>query len=336
MRMKFTKNFVFIGIFTVLSGMAYAVDSPQFESGDWKGKFNGLFQLWGIGNYEKPTNHQYLRIRRAEIKLSGSYLKDWKYFLMIDPARLLRAPGSSQPPIGNALQDFGVGYPPAENFEITVGQFKPPITAEGLDPSSGLALPERSLLTRVYDERRELGLRLSYKQENWNVASMLSTGVPVSADESQTLQDLNTRAEWNPQKDSSIGAFITIGKWSYSKKGRWGLNLRTKEEKFELSAEYVQGKDGARHSKGFTTEIGYWLQEDLEPIFRLELFSPDQSIKTSGKAQTLGVNYILSKSNLKLQFAVSALQHMAAPNGSPVFSKGSIHKLAVIAFQASI
>jgi len=82
-----------------------------------------------------------------------------RYFLMIDPAKLVPAPGGPNIAAKNMVQDFGLSYAIVPELELTVGQFKAPTTAEGLDSSGDLSLPERPLVGRTFGDKREMGIR---------------------------------------------------------------------------------------------------------------------------------------------------------------------------------
>src|SRR4051812_32802386 len=58
-------------------------------------KFNALLQGWSIQNQNESANDQRFRLRRAELKLSGTVADSSKYFFMIDPSRLIVPPGGT-------------------------------------------------------------------------------------------------------------------------------------------------------------------------------------------------------------------------------------------------
>jgi hypothetical protein len=92
-------------------------------------KPNATVQVWGIGNEKTSSKNQNIRLRRVEFKVSGSVADAGKYFLMVDPARLIPPPGGKNISADNMLQDFGVSSEVMPGFELTVGQFKAPQTA---------------------------------------------------------------------------------------------------------------------------------------------------------------------------------------------------------------
>ena len=329
-----------IALILGMSVPAFALESSynQFELGNvMDAKFNALLQGWSVQNQNTSRSDQNLRLRRAELKLSGSIAKAPKYFMMVDPAKLVPPPNGSPISADNMIQDMGLSYVVASGFEVTVGQFKIPTTAEGLLSAGDLSLPERSLIGRTLGDRRETGIRVSYKTNAWNATSMLSSGRSISGLGQGMINDLDNRIEITPVKNLGMGIFAVLGDgFDYSRKGRWGVNGRYSLGKFYIRDEYSQAKDGPVQSHGLVGEFGYWVSENLESIVRYETYSPNQAMQNSGKAETLGVNYYFRNYFSKLQLAASALQNMAASNGSPVMAPGTNNHEVTLAVQTAI
>ena len=300
-------------------------------------KPNVLLQAWTLGNENDSSKNQTLRLRRAELKISGKIADAPSYFFMIDPAKLIPPPGAPNIAAKNMFQDFGLSYAIVPEFEVTVGQFKAPTTAEGLDSSGNLPLPERSLVGRTFGDRREMGIRAAYKAEKWNAATMLSAGRAVSATGEGMANDLHTRIEATPIEGLGVGTFLTLGGGiDYTAKGRFGLNGRYRLGDADLRAEYARASDKGVDSEGMTTEAGYFVTENFEPVMRYEVFRPNPGFASMAKAETIGVSYFLRDYNSKIQLAGTAMQNMAAPNGSPAATNGVNNKLVTLALQASL
>lgn len=299
-------------------------------------KLNSTFQTWSMANSHHASTEQNWRLRRAQFKLSGQIGEPSRYFLMVDLARLITLPGAKPAPRSSVLQDVAAAYSFAPGWEVTAGQFKTPTTAEGLDSSADLALPERSLIGRTFGNRREIGAKLGYKAALWNASAMLATAQTLSSDTFGTLDDLHGRVEYTPTKIASVGAFATLSDFEYEARGRWGVNARARVAKSDLRAEYAQGRDGAVQTRGATAEAGYWITENFEPVARIETFETSSSPNYTGTAETIGVNYLFRDFNTKLQVAGTAMQHMAAPQGSPVLSKDAANQMVTVALQATL
>jgi len=329
---------------TVAASFAQAaVETPMVQMSETStARLNGLFQAWINGEQSPTPRDQPYRLRRAEMKLTMAYKDTNKIFFMVDPARLIPAPGASPMPANVMLQDLGVSTAPLAGLEVMAGQIKIPTTAEGMDSSSELPLPERSVIGRVFGDRRELGVRANFRQALWNASTMISSGTALNFPTAPTpaLNWINA-AEWTPVREVGIGGFVFLsnanGNFGYDQRGRWGLHARYRPGNADLRAEYAQGKDGAVQSAGMTTEAGYWFTPAFEAVARFEAYSPNERFFSNpGKAETLGVSYLLRDYNTKLQLAASALQNMSAANGSPGFAAGAEFQLVTFAVQTSI
>ena len=120
-------------------------------------KLNLLLQPWFVADSTSTAAKNNFRARRTEVKLSGNLNPDSRWFVMFDPAKSLKTGAVASSNDNKILQDLGAVYQPLSGFEVTGGQFKIPTTAEGLDPSGDLPLPERSLMGRTYGDKRQLG-----------------------------------------------------------------------------------------------------------------------------------------------------------------------------------
>jgi hypothetical protein len=299
-------------------------------------KFSALIQGWAVGNDHSTVKDQNIRLRRSELKLGATVARDLKLVFMADPSRLIPPPGTLSPSADNMIQDVIVGYTVLPGLELSAGQFKIPTLAEGLDSSAELPLPERSLITRTLGDRREMGAKAAYRYNQFQVASMVSSGRSLSQKGERAFNDLDTRFEYAPTRDASLGTFVVAGnQFDYSKKGRWGLNGRYAYHDASFRAEYAHGKDGAVHTDGMTTEVGYNISENLQPVVRFEAYHPNQRSGQWAEAETIGVNYFMRASMTKLQLAASALHNLSAVNGSPALAAGQTNAEVTLAAQAA-
>ena len=247
-----------------------------------------------------------------------------KFLLWLaDPAKLIPPPGGHSIAAVNLVQDFGLAYRFLPGLELSAGQFKIPTTAEGLDPSAALLLPERSLIGRTLGDKREMGMKLSYQSDAWNVATMISTARTLQTEGSILPHDWITRLEVLPLKDLGLGGFINLGDFGYSQKGRWGLNARYEIQKFKVRTEFAQGLDSGNLTSGATFESSYAWNTLFEPVIRYEIFSSGKSLNGLSTAKSLGLNYYLKQFYAKLEASASLLQNMTAANGTPMFANGA-------------
>jgi hypothetical protein len=136
-------------------------------------KISGDAQLWftqmldnnlrlnskaGKGYYNLRSEFQenMFGIRRIELKASGKITEEVEYEVMFDPSI---ATGTSNPSI---LQDAAITWKVADSLSLRMGQFKNMQTLEGLTSSTEILFAERSQLGRVFGDKRDRGVVLTY------------------------------------------------------------------------------------------------------------------------------------------------------------------------------
>lgn len=113
-----------------------------------------------LGNFVGANT---VRLRRAEIKLSGKVNSDWAFEVMLDPAKAIVSTANAASPNTNdakILQDLAVTFTGFKGWELSLGQKKIILTEEGVRSSSELDFPERSQIVRAISDRREAGFFL--------------------------------------------------------------------------------------------------------------------------------------------------------------------------------
>lgn len=310
-----------------MSSFADDVREPVLSN---KGKitYNGLLQTWLWNDTTAAAAKTGFRLRRAEMKVSGSVADSTRWVLMIDPAKTLSADD------GKVLQDAIIGTTLMTDLELLVGQFKTPTTAEGLDSSAELLLPERSMVARAYGDKREPGAMLTYKFEGLKFSAMVGNGKGPNTDDDTTAKDLNLRAEVAPIETVRVGLFTTAGDFGYGTKARWGASTRFAMDAILALAEYVEAQDAGKRNRGWAVAAGYTLLDTIQPAARFETLTAKDGVV--GTAGTVGVNYLLSRHNAKFAIAYSILADLAGNSGTPKVAKDSSGGLLVLGFQASI
>ena len=325
---------VIASVMSSLSPFSQAAESQSLAVGTGSAKFNGLFQTWLVNDTAAATTTN-IRLRRSELKLSGSVIEDTRWFVMMDPAKSLKTGAVSGSNDNKILQDLGVAYSITSEFELVAGQFKIPTTAEGLDSSAELPFTERSLVAKTYGDKREPGVMLTYKTSNWKIATMASNGQAANVDDTTANKDLNVRFDWMPIPSLAFGAFTTAPDFSYGTnggKGRWGVNARLLLDDLTLRAEGVLANDLGTFSRGWVLDAGYQLG-DYQPVARY--YSLDNSTVVGTEA-SFGLNYYLSKNNSKIQATYGILNNLSGSNGSPSLAPDMNGTLFTLAFQAAI
>src|SRR6478609_5403076 len=105
-----------------------AEETMQIATG--KAKFNGLLQTWFLTDSSNPSVANNFRVRRTELKFSGSVVEHSRWFIMVDVAKTLSTGPISQTNDNKILQDIGVAWIANENFEMIIGQMKNLTSAE--------------------------------------------------------------------------------------------------------------------------------------------------------------------------------------------------------------
>ena len=310
---------LFVGIIGFLSLSAQAAEGP---------KVGALLQAWTINDTTDPTANFNFRLRRAEIKVTGSVADNTRYFVMIDPAKNL--PDGSNTKI---LQDLGVAFNVTPEVELIAGQFKILTVAEGLDSSSELLLPERSMIGRVYGDRREPGLLVAYKHEIIKLSGMIFNGQGTNTNDKNNPKDIALRAEVTPIDMLHLGAFTQAGDFKYSDKGRWGTNASLSYESLILRAEYVHATDLGISTDGWYADAGYLIGENFEPLLRWDSLS---LMDTTAHAPSVGLNYFIKKHNSKIQASLTSLNNTAGSNGSYKYSPSNKGTLFLLNFQTAL
>lgn len=298
------------------------------ESGLGKVKFNGLLQGWYAGgNGGVPDT---FRIRRAELKFSGEIVKDVRWTVMFDLAKALSlhrtsiAGSLTSVNINQNSRIFQEGFitlSHLKNANIQVGQFKAPLSQEGLQSSSTLDTVERALFLTDRSrggglgDFREIGIMAFGplgKQFEYQIGVFNGTG------ETQNDVDLN-------EEKAVIGRFIfkpsaikglqlgTSGAYAPAtgvlndRHHRLGADAVFQRDKLRLKSEFMTGIDGEVHRRGFYAHAGYRFMPKLEWIVRFDTFDPHTGSENTAATVTerdyvTGFNYYIKENNFKLQF----------------------------------
>lgn len=288
-------------------------------------KLGALLQFWVV-NDSTGTNLNN-RIRRSEIKLSGSVVETTRWFAMFDPAKTMRSGAVAQTNDNKILQDFGMGYSLTPELEIVVGQFKTPTTAEGLDSSGELILPERAYTARQFGDRREPGVMVTYTMPSVKFSLMESNGQGTNVDDTtaRNEKDLHFRIDGTLSQNVKAGAFTTAGDSETQTKARYGLNARGLFDAILIRLEGVRANDAGVWTTGGVVDLGYQVSDTLQTVMRWDVL--EGAVGGGGTytaaASTLGFNYFLAKHNSKLQLAYTHLNNMQGGSASAVSSPGT-------------
>lgn len=299
------------------------------ESGFGKIKFDGLLQGWfGAGDRGFSDT---IRIRRAEMKFSGEITPKARWTVMFDVAKALSSnntfttingtqvvTNTSPNQASRILQDAFITLNYIKDVQVDIGQYKIPLSQEGLQSSSALDTVDRALF--MSDRARGGGLG-----DIRDIGVMFSGGVTKNADYQigffNGVGENQNDTDRNDQK-AVIGRFVvrpsfvrglqvgTSGAWGNGRgllrKDRLGGEIVYARDKFKFKSEVMGGVDGDIHRLGFYQHFGYRFTPKIEGIFRFDSWDPDRRRETSSANVTerdyiVGLNYYILENRLKFQ-----------------------------------
>lgn len=298
-------------------------------------KVGALLQSWLYNDTTTTAARPDFRIRRAELKASGRTSETTRWFLMIDAAKSLSTGPVVSTNDNKILQDIGVAFMVIPDLELTVGQFKTPTTAEGLESSAELLLPERSAAARTYGDVREPGAMLTYTHDMWKVRTMVSNGQSTNVSDNNAPKNIAMRIDAQPTERFQFGGFTSAQDFRYNARGRIGLNAGYTNDKWLLRAEGVAGKDYSVRSNGWVADVAYMLCPNFQAVGRVEGLNPNTSKDDSGNAETLGLNYYIAGNKAKIQASYSWLQDFVWSSNALNYRTGK-GTLFILAFQAAM
>jgi phosphate-selective porin len=288
------------------------------------------------------------RMRRAEFKAQGDIVPELiTYSLMIDPARMLEfrstdvevegqepaptAPGTVtvQQPASSApytvLQDYFITLQ-SEYVDFSMGQFKIPVSLEGVTSSSKIVFPERSLASRAYGDRREIGLRFEKKiGDYFGYHAGIYHGSGQNRLDNDVDKDAALRLEAYPIEGVTVAAvgYATIGDRDESSRDRLEFDARYDENSILVQGEYIHGWDaaggGATEGHGWYAMAGYTFLDSIQPVFRYGQVDLDLEADDSTVTQIdAGVNYLFRKHEAKIGLAASFLRPDTGPKHTDI------------------
>lgn len=268
-------------------------------------KFGGLIQGWYAAGDAGFSDT--FRIRRAELKVTGELAKKYGWVLMIDPAKSLAVNSGTVNQASRVLQDAFITVAVPHGATLQVGQYRVPLSREGLEPAAALDTVERALFLSDrarggnYGDIRDIGVSLRGTlggRYDYNV------GVFNGSGESQNDTDREDRKALIGRFGAQMPGGLRIGAsgaWggtdtTGSRRNRLGGELLYLRGPLKLAAELMTGTDGLLDRRGYYLHAGYRFRPRLEGIVRVDGWDPDTSrntgLATSNETDyTIGLNY---------------------------------------------
>ncbi|HEY2974828.1 MAG TPA: porin [Pyrinomonadaceae bacterium] len=302
------------------------------KAGSGRIKFDGLLQAWLIGG--NGGFRDTFRVRRAELKFTGELTPEIKFTVMIDPSKALSLNNTFTTIAGTTvlkdtsvnqasrvLQDAFITLTYFKKMSVNIGQFKVPLSLEGLQSSAGLDTAERALFVSdrarggAFGDIRDIGV-MAYGALNKRVDYQI--GFFNGSGENQNDVDKN---------DSKAVAGRLVVRPAFAKglqiggSGAWGNGQRNDRPRRDrlggeflfvrrgltLKSELMTGVDGDVHRRGYYGHIGYRFRPRLEGVFRVDTWDPDvrqesNAINVRERDYVTGFNYNLKENQVKFVF----------------------------------
>jgi hypothetical protein len=301
-----------------------------------------LAQGWFVidDNTRASDTGIYFRVRRAQLKFSGDIVKDtFSYLVLLDGAKTLRfgtannvltsAPADTSP-----LLDFMVTAKSAI-ADVSIGQWKSPISYEGVSSSAELLMPERAYTSRYFGDNYDLGIRADKKFEYVKYSLQLIQGGNANQQDQNRQKELALRLEFTPTKGVMVGGagLLSVGQRANQTDG----SIKTRDiveadvaidmDGLLARGELLWGWQGATSdnapkrikSRGMMASLGYTIANKVQPVVRLSYLDVDQPTNGTGAGQPLmgkfgipsdeirgyefGVNYLIDGKFAKIQAA---------------------------------
>jgi len=329
-----------------------------------------LLQAWFIDDVSSGKNAagedttvstlSTFRIRRAEISASGEMIPKFvKYKVMFDPSRVrdtlataiavnaAGAPVTVSTPVSalSTLQDFYITFQ-STFADVSIGQFKIPISWEGFNSSAKILLPERAFVSNFFGDKRDLGLRAEKTFDKVGYVAGIYNGAALDNFDNNNQKDLSLRLEGYPIKGMTIAGVVydSVGyRTRAGTKDRWEADFRYETGPFLAQAEYIRAVDvkaadatacknaaGKCTAQGGYLALAYKLKDlgegnwkgDLQPVVRVGFYDNDVDNPASDALQAaeiervdyeVGANYYLRSHEMKLQASYDR-QHFKNPD----------------------
>jgi Phosphate-selective porin O and P len=295
------------------------------------------------------------RIRRAEISASGEMIpKFLRYKVMFDPSRVrdtltrvnavdaAGAPVVVSTPVSalSTLQDLYITFQ-SELADVSIGQFKIPVSWEGFNSSAKILLPERAFVSNLFGDKRDLGLRVEKTFEKVGYVAGIYNGAALDNFDNNNQKDLSLRLEVYPVKGMTIAgvAYDSVGyRTRAGTKDRWEADFRYETGPFLVQAEYLRAVDvnkaeakdcknagGKCTAQGGYAALAYTLKDlgtgnwqgSLQPVVRVGFYDNDvdnpatdamQAAEIERMDYEVGANYYLRHHEMKLQVSYDRQQ----------------------------
>jgi hypothetical protein len=266
------------------------------------------------------------RIRRAEVALRGEIIpKRVKYNLMGDLGKeILKKSQVVEDEEGNpigvdkdddaVLQDAWVAYALPNGADIQVGQYKTPISLEGFNSTAKLYFPERSIVSRNFGDKRDIGVSIIQRKETFLYMLGYFNGGNLNELDKDNTKDITGRFEAYPKKGLTlaVASLVQVFNEEDSQKTRFEVDAKYEKKLLVLVSELHMATDGDKPSAGayLAGLVPLPFDDRLQFGGRYSLLLRDLRVAADEKLDslqelTLGANLYLKEHQAKLQASLS-------------------------------
>jgi hypothetical protein len=306
-------------------------------SGFGKVTFGGLLQVWYQEN--TPSVDRTFRIRRTELRLSGTLARRARWTVMIDPSRALDfiqdstivndsivVPTAEVNQASRILQDAYISIDFGQSFHVDAGQRKVPLSLEGLQSSAELKTVERALMFsnrgRGGDlaDVRDVGVmahgrvtpRVDYQvgvfnglgenQNNVAAKDALAVAARVVVRPSVPGLQFGASGGVNGRMDAEERRIRP-----FEPRNRLGIDGYFQRGRWTAQSELMVGRDDEQTRLGTYALAAYRITPLVEGVARVDFFNPDSSRDHDPSTAyeqldfLVGANVYLIENRLKFQ-----------------------------------
>ena len=269
-------------------------------------KIGGLLQLWYShdetrGNESGKADS--FRLRRTEFMLSGKALPEVAWAVMFDLSKDLGTSDGIIDQETRILQDYNIDFGYIPHHIVSIGQFKLPLTEEGLRSSVMLDTIERSFIGRTFGDQRDIGIQVRGIWKYVDYWLGIFNGSGQNQLDVNDYKDISGRIVLKPFKDLEIGISGLTGRTGTtpSDRNRLGGELRYEYNDLSFKGEYMKAKDSKLEREGWYTQVGYFMPflPQLQGVFKYEEFEDADNLEE--RDITVGLNYFINQDQVKLQ-----------------------------------
>lgn len=293
-------------------------------------KLSSLAQAWFVmedgtniatdAANRKVDTTMYFRLRRAYFTMTGEVVKDRVGFnLVLDGAKAMKftsvntggtVTGYSPPSDTSILLDAMLTFKTCIT-DVSVGQWKSPISYEAGTSSAELLLPERAFTTRYFGDNYDAGIRLDKKFEFVKYSLQLLQGAPGGNQiDNNRQKELALRLEFTPMKGIMVGGagLVSIGQRDSQESTR---EVAEADVAFEHEGFIARGellwqwkginKDGVERTKarGMAATIAHTFFKTIQPVVRLSYLDVDKTTDGSPAGQPLFTKFGLATDEIR-------------------------------------